>query len=316
MPQDLVNEIAKTINAAIERFEKSLPEAQEVSMREIELLLKDLELSQSRLKPNAANLRTIGKIKQKLEVAILNEGYLKAVEELIGDFRKISKLQTRYFHSLVTKFNAPKLLKELQKQSITAAIESLTGAGVDTNLVQPIQDILRQNITTGGIFSELTKTVREFIVGNLETVGHLERYVKQIANDALSQYAAQYLQVVAADLGLVWFRVVGAEIETTRDYCEATLDKRFIHRSEFEDLIRGNFPEFKAIDGKINSKTGLPRGMIAGTKPENLQIYRGGWNCGHQYVPVAEAAVPKKLRLEVYKSRGIMFDGKGFALAA
>jgi hypothetical protein len=56
------------------------------------------------------------------------------------------------------------------------------------------------------------------------------------------------------------------------------------------------------IDGhecEIYAKTGLPLGMKDGTTPENFIVHRGGWNCGHQLVPVSEAAVPEDVRKKI-----------------
>jgi hypothetical protein len=53
------------------------------------------------------------------------------------------------------------------------------------------------------------------------------------------------------------------------------------------------------IDGhqcKIYDATGLPMGMIDGTNPENFFVNRGGYNCGHELIPVSEVSVPKEVR--------------------
>jgi hypothetical protein len=139
----------------------------------------------------------------------------------------------------------------------------------------------------------MVERLREYLTTTKAGDGALERYAKQITTDALNQYSAQYLQVVSNDLGLQWYRYTGAEIETSRPFCKACLDKQYIHQSEIPDLLAGKFPEFKKEGGEINSKTKLPQGMIAGTNPENFHIYRGGWNCGHQLVPVSEDRVPE-----------------------
>jgi len=62
--------------------------------------------------------------------------------------------------------------------------------------------------------------------------------------------------------------------------------------TRFDDFLRGD------INGKkvpINKKTGLPEGLEAGTNVSNLAVKAGGWNCGHQFMPVSSKIVPKEL---------------------
>jgi len=89
--------------------------------------------------------------------------------------------------------------------------------------------------------------------------------------------------------------------------------KQFIYESELEDVVKGNFKEFDQENGKIDSRTDLPSGMIPGTNADNFKIYRGGYNCGHQLVPVSEVVVPKNIRMDVYSKQGIKYDSDGFA---
>jgi GNAT superfamily N-acetyltransferase len=69
-----------------------------------------------------------------------------------------------------------------------------------------------------------------------------------------------------------------------------------VHKSEIPTILLGD------IDGhecEIYAKTGLPLGMKDGTTPENFIVHRGGWNCGHQLVPVAPEAVPEDVRRKI-----------------
>lgn len=66
-----------------------------------------------------------------------------------------------------------------------------------------------------------------------------------------------------------------------------------MHKSEIPEIVKGR------IDGhqcEIYERTGLPKGMIAGTTAENFMVNCGGWNCGHKLVLVSEVVVPKEVR--------------------
>jgi hypothetical protein len=93
-----------------------------------------------------------------------------------------------------------------------------------------------------------------------------------------------------------WYQYVGSNLTTTREFCEHLTKKRYVHKSEIPELLKGN------IDGhqcKIYSATGLPQGMIEGTNEENFIVYRGGYNCGHELIPVSEATVPVSIRQKI-----------------
>lgn len=85
-------------------------------------------------------------------------------------------------------------------------------------------------------------------------------------------------------------------MDTSRDFCKACVKKKYIHRSEFTSIVKGEFKEFKDIDGKISQRTKLPYGMIDGTNSTNFMVRRGGYSCNHKLIPVAKEVVPKEIR--------------------
>ena len=293
---DLIRGLHKELESSIEIFNKSIPGIQDNIASELELLVKDLELRNGRLVMSAKNLRVIARIKGKIEGIIRNRRYIKQVAEFARAFDRITQLQNSYFQALSNEFRQTPLLRELQRQSIDSTVSGLTEAGITANLTEPIQNILRRNITSGANYIKLLNQVRRFITTNEEKLGALERYAKQITTDSLNQYAAQYTQVVTNDLGLEWFMYTGALVSNSRAFCRALIRKKYIHVSEIPQIIKGEFPEFAEVNGELSKRTGLPEGMIPGTNEENFSVYRGGFNCGHQLVPVDSAVVPLVVR--------------------
>ena len=88
---------------------------------------------------------------------------------------------------------------------------------------------------------------------------------------------------------------IGSNIKTSRTFCIALTEKKYYHRSELAQIIKGNFTEFKQMKGEIYDKTKLPQGMYDDTNTSNFQVYRGGYNCGHQAYPIPNSSVPKNL---------------------
>jgi hypothetical protein len=99
---------------------------------------------------------------------------------------------------------------------------------------------------------------------------------------------------------------VGSNLETTRDFCDHLTEKKYIHESELPDIVAGKIDGYQC---PLNPKTKLWAGAIAGTTVDNFIVYRGGWNCGHQLMPVNEAAVPENIRNK-FKIQPVM--GKDF----
>ncbi|HZG00742.1 MAG TPA: hypothetical protein VEY71_07055 [Chitinophagales bacterium] len=293
-PEQLAKGIVDAIDEAIRSFASGVPGDQQRMVRELELLLKDLDTHPNGgIKNTVANLKLIGRMKAKLEAIVLSDAYVNRVSEFAETFNAITKLHNGYFKALEATYKPFALLEEIKKQSITSTVESLTEAGIAANVTEAIQELLRRNITTGGTYEQLLKQLRDTVLTNDKGPGLLERYTRQVTTDALNQYSAQYNQAVSDDLGFEWYMYTGSNIETTREFCFHLTKKKYIHKSELAEIIKGNIDGHRCL---INKKTKLPRGMIDGTNVHNFKIYRGGWQCGHQLMPVPAFVVPLHIR--------------------
>ncbi len=314
--QAIAKQLIAEIEDSITGFNKSIPELQQNMLDEVTALLKDLEIKNGRILGTAANLKQLVKIKLKIDKLVNSPEYRATVKDYIQGFNKVVDLQNEYFESLTSQFKPNKLLAELQVQSVDAVVDSLTDKGMSVNVSGKIADLLRKNITTGAKYTDLVSQLTDYIVTNDKGAGVLERYTKQITTDALNQFSAQYTNAVTIDLGLEWFMYDGPIVDGSRVLCEALVKKKYIHRSELPDIVLGKFKEFRDLKGKINSRTNLPEGMIDGTTADNFHIFRGGYSCGHQLIPVAELAVPRQIRVETYTMRNIPYDAQGLKVAA
>ncbi len=294
--QTIINQLIDTIQNDIDEFQASVPKHQQRVFDEISLLLKELELNGDTIKQSVANLRKIGAIKSKLEAIVNSDEWLKDVGKYLKSFDKVSTLQNQYFGTIEKDFKPSPLLKEIRKQSLDATFDSLTDNGINVTITAKVQDILRQNITSGSSYTQTMKQLREYLLTNESGVGAFERYTKQITTDALNQYSAQYTNAVTNDLGLKWFMYTGALVENSRIFCQALIKKKYIHVSELPNIILGKFKEYDDMEGLINPKTKLPVGMISGTNAANFHVYRGGYQCGHQLIPVDALVVPEVIR--------------------
>ena len=307
-----IQQIFNAISTAVAGFDDSIPAIQRDVLNEVEELLRGLDITSGRIAPSIANLKKVARAQGKLERIVLeNDQYASQVGSYLDTFGRISDLNAAYFQEIERNFSPSSLLKEMQKQSTSSTLSSLTGAGISANITEPVYDLIQQNITTGTKFTDLVQSLRDHIVGEGDTLGSLDRYVKQITTDALNQYSAQYMDIVSADLNMEWAQYAGVRIETSRAFCVAMLRKKYYHKKEIPDMIRGNFSQFREVGGTLYKQTGLPHGMVKGTNTENFPIYRGGYQCHHQPIPISESSVPARIRREVYAAYGIKTDAKG-----
>jgi hypothetical protein len=293
-----VNEIIKTIDTTDARFASVVDDAQRRMLKDVIALTKDLEVRNGNIVSSAENLKIINQIKAKLNKSVLNKDYQNGVKELLKSFDDIQTKQVGYFSSVAKDFKPTEKYKLLKNLAIENTATQLTESGIDANVTDKIKSVLINSITSGQSYSDMVGSMTELLTDTEKSAGALSKYAKTYTSTALNQFAGQTNKLMTEDSGFEWFRYVGSNSETTREWCELMTEKDYVHISELPEVVKGH------IDGKkceIYEKTGLPKGMIDGTNANNLQINCGGWGCRHQLMPVLTSSVPKALRMKFVK---------------
>lgn len=275
-------------------------------------LIKKLDIdSQGHIRITTANLKLLSDIKSRLGKLTKSKEYLKGVKELVKAFDDIYHAQVSYYSTQFAKKtlsdNAKKKFAAMQRIAVTNTIEGLTGSGVNANVTEELSKILLRAVTTGAKYSDLVDEFRSKLISSGDNISALAKYANTYATTALTQYAGQNNKLFTDDLGTEWFEYVGSQIETTRELCNTLLEHHpYIHKSEIKDILAGRITDQQTgevIEIGMNPKTGLPKGMIEGTTPDNFQVNVGGWNCRHQLVPIAKEAVPENIRAKYEKPK-------------
>ena len=297
---DELKKILKLIDEEPQRFSDKIPEIERQIFREVSVLLKDLKTDSSgRIIPSIENLNLVNSIKGRLGKIFVSKKYAEAVKRFVGSIPSIANQQIATPQLPAV---SKKMISAVARQNIDNTLESLIGSGYKQNVVSKIQNVLLTSVTTGGSHADLIENLRNQIVSTDERAGMISRYAQTYVVNSLGQFAGQGNKMIADALNSEWFEYVGSNIETTREFCEHLTKKRYVHISEIPTLLDG------IIDGhevEINRNTGLPKGMIEGTTPENFIVYRGGWNCGHELIPVNEVSVPKAVRDKIKHKKNI-----------
>lgn len=293
---NIIESVNELIQSSTDKFNGKVPGMQEKVLDELSSLIKDLDTKGDKISASVKNLKLISKILKKLEKVIIDSDYKADVKEYASAFKQISSLQNQYFSSIEESFKPTALLQTIRDQTINTVVENLAGSGFKDGVLSPIKSILMQNITTGGSYKDMMKTLSTNLTDTDSGEGIMSRYLKTTVVTSVAQYSRQYSHTVAEGLQFEWYQYVGSTMETTRCFCHAMLEKQYFHKSEIPDILKGNFPEYKEMTCKTNSNTGLPEGMIKGTNVSNFITYAGGYNCQHSIFPVPESMVPKSIR--------------------
>ena len=288
-----LSEIVKQIDKAGSGFDSVIDEAQKRMLKEVINLTKDLKTSNGQILPSVENLKLISKIKGALTKAVVNKDYKAGVSDLIKSFDTIQAEQLNYLNSISNKAPELQKYKLVKEMAIDNTVSQLTESGIDANVTSKLKDMLTRAVTTNANYSDLLGEVREFLTDTDKSAGALSKYAKTYTNTALSQYVGQNNQLITEGSGAEWFRYVGSDIKTTREWCDKMTDKEWVHISEFPEILKGHIDGHKC---EIYDKTKLPKGMIEGTTVANLAVNCGGWNCKHNMYPVMTLQVPKNLR--------------------
>lgn len=289
---DLLNEL----NNAVDDFNKSLRIIQSNVLAEVELLIKELTINNGNIVQDVANLKRLNEIYKKLKDVTIPPEYKQRVVAFGRSFNTVTNIQNEYFTALLGEYTAPAIIAEIKNLAISETVAALTEQGINSAITNNIGSLIKESIETGGKYTDLTKQLAQFINGDKDNIGAYEKYVNQITIDAINTYSANYNKAVTDDLGLEWFMYVGALVGDSREFCQRLVGKRYVHKSELPEIIKGN------IDGvqvPIYARTGLPQGMIAGTNENNFQTRRGGYRCNHQLMPITDSRVPEEIRKRI-----------------
>jgi hypothetical protein len=296
-------EIQSTLDAmdnGIITFQEGVIRIQQRIYNKLLMFQKELVVTNGTIVNSAKNIKLLSNLKSDLESIIFDDtDFLETVADFAKVYDVVTDLNSQYFKALEKTFSPPKIIEAVKQQSVSLVIDALSESGMSANFINPVREIINTYVTTGGSYTQLSKELDNYINGYQSEAGPVDgqmtRYTKQITTDAINQYTATINDLTSSDLGWSWYKYVGSNIKTSRTFCIALTKKRYYHRSELSQIIKGNFTEFKQMKGEIYDKTKLPQGMYDDTNTSNFQIYRGGYNCGHQAYPIPNSSVPKEL---------------------
>lgn len=273
---ELANSIEGLIVEANGKYASRIIAVQNKLYNDLVTILKFVDVDeQGYIKQNAGNRSILRAAQDQFDKTIKSSTYQYALEQHLNVIPVIDSLNTEYFESISSAFKPNRVfIKNLQTQTIESVNSLVLQDGLSAQIKLPLNQILQQNINTGGSFTGMLNQVKTFVQGNENLDGRLLSYSKTILHDTLFQYARSFQNSVTNDLGLVWFRYIGGLMDKSREFC-IERNGGYFHQKEIESWAELDWK------GKNNLTT-----------KSSIFILCGGHNCRHQLVPVHEIIVP------------------------
>lgn len=279
-PNSLATKIDGLIISANDRYAKSLLAVQDDLYKSLVTLLKGLELdADGFIKQSADNRKILAKAQNEFDFVVSESSYKNSLTRYLKTIPGIDELNQDYFLTVSSAFTPNRIfIKQLQNETVKNINTLLLQDGLTSQVRLPLNQILNQNINTGGSFSGMLEQLRTFIKGNEELDGRLLSYSRGILRDTLFQYSRSFQQSVTADLGLEWYLYSGGLIKESRPFCVERAGGYF-HESEVK--------QWASLDWAGKNKL---------TTESSIFIYAGGHNCTHQLIPVSDTIIPKVVK--------------------
>jgi len=151
-PQELAVLIETLILDADVRYAKTLQRFQNILYNELALILKDLELTDGYVKQSANNRRILTQASNAIDEAYTSPTYSLAVSNYVAIVPKIDAANIQYFVGVDPSFTPKKIyLKSIQKELITTVNQYVMQDGLQSQVIQPLNQILNQNINAGDL---------------------------------------------------------------------------------------------------------------------------------------------------------------------
>jgi hypothetical protein len=278
-PEALAQAIETLILNADSRYISAIGRVQADLYNQLSVILKELELDgEGYIKQSAANRRVLTTADKKINEVFSSTIYTTAVSNYVAVVPRVDLQNVKYFTAIDETFKPNKLfLKNLQSDTIATIEKYVLQDGLQSQVINPLSQILNQNVNSGGRFDGFLQQVRDYVLGNDKVEGRAMSYTRTYLRDSLFTYSRTFQQSITNDLGLEYYLYSGGLIDKSRPFCIEHSGK-FYHHKEIEAWAAQEWA-----------------GKKQGTTESSIFLFAGGWNCSHEIIPVHVSIVPKEV---------------------
>ena len=240
--------------------------------------LESFELSDGSFVNSPANKQLLTSLQTEIANAINSSTYPTAVSNVIRSLSEIEALSElvliEYNPSVTIDFDklGVSQLRQMQTETI---VQNMTGAGLTTEIRQPIRDAINRNVFAGAKMTETKQYLTEFLTAQKsDKMNRMTRYANVWAQDGVMQYDGMIYDQFRQSYGANYIRYIGSLIGDSRPQCVRWINK-----------YSGKIPMNK-IKSEIAWATTNGSGLNLAITENTFCTYRGGYNCRHKAIPI------------------------------
>lgn len=188
---------------------------------------------------------------------------LKPIGELMADFQKSTN-----------KINvADAGVGDAQKLVVNEILNAYTSNGMNAEIVQPLRNILYQNISSGASMKDTKEQLADFIKGSKGKPGKVERYLVQTAQQGVDSYTGIINKMLMDTIDYNALIMSGSLIDTSSKQCVYGID------------ILGGLITAESFEKQLKS-IAEKNGLVKETTFKNLPFNKLHWGCRHEFTPM------------------------------
>lgn len=200
------------------------------------------------------------------------KAYKGAVSSLLKELPKIGNAIEKYQTSANGISWAAAEVNPVQKMVVNEIMKAYTENGLNKNFVQPLRDLLYQNIVAGASLKEVKEVLKDYVKSDPNAPSKISRYLTQTAQQAVDSYSGAINKKLMDKFDYPYLQMSGSLIATSSPQCVRGIQ-------EFDGLISRD--TWKEVIEPLAKKHGL----IEGTTFNNLPFNRLHWGCRHEFTP-------------------------------
>jgi hypothetical protein len=270
---DYIKQLTELKAKAEKSILAQLPKIEKVAYQiAVDFVDNYLDTEGGKIIPNDAALRALNRFADDyLGAFTKNQTYKGAVSGYLKNFKDISNMMTEFQKSQGLNIQQARL-GAVQEIVVAEIVNRYSANGLNPGFVQPLRQILFNNITGGMNKTEAMAQLREYIDSGKDKTGKLGRYIEQTAQQGVDSYTGAINTRINQTFKINTMIMSGSLIATSSPQCRYGIEK-------LGGIIdREDFPKMKEI--------GLKNGWIEGTTFDNLPINKNHFGCRHEFTPL------------------------------
>lgn len=272
-----LNKPSNDANKASKQLKKQLLSIESDLVEMIIDYVLQLDTKKGQLIASVSNTQSIAQLTKVIQDKLQLLGFNDFVTDYLVNFDDLTDYSIA-LHKDLNGLNVAKgRLNKYKKLAISQVLENMIGAGLQSSVVLPLQNVLTENILQGGGLTDLIKDLRQQLQSN-QTLGLVTSHLTQISRDGLMQYNGTTHAIIQKQYNLNAIRYIGSLVDDSRKQCKRWVNYR---KNGKKGIIL-----IDDLQKEINWAKRNGNGFIRSTTVSNFIINRGGFNCRHTAIPI------------------------------